>query len=851
MKLRDSFFILLSIIATTTAAQPGFGDARPANDAWLFSLGDDSAAISPAFDDSRWQRVNIPHDWSARLPMSPDCGSCQGYLPGGIAWYRRHLSAAELPTDGKRLFVYFEGVYNRSSVYLNGQLLGYRPSGFASFLYDLTPYLRTDGDNVLSVRVDHSRQNDSRWYTGSGIYRPVWFVTAPATHFALWGTSWKIKSLNKKKAVVEVSVEVENADPQAKPTIVIDILDAAGKIVATAGSGRPLTLSSPRLWSLSDPYLYKVRARLMMNGREADRSEVPLGLRTLDFSPDRGFALNGTWTKVKGVCLHDDAGVLGTAVPPSVWRQRLLALKQLGVNAIRMSHNPHAPSLYALCDTLGLLVMDEASDEWEFPKRKWLKGWNQGTPGYEGTFDYFEEWIDRDVADMVRRDRCHPSIFLWSIGNEVDYPNDPYSHPVLNGGGADFTQPAYGGYKPNQPNAERIGLIAQRLSKIVRDIDDSRAVTGALAGVVMSNETAYPEAVDVVGYNYTESRYLTDHQRYPRRVIYGSENRHDLAAWKAVHDNEHIFGQFLWTGIDYLGESGPWPARGSEAGLIDLAGHVKPMGHYRAALWSEQPVCYIGTYPNGRNRRNYRGREFREWVSPYAPPLWNYDNEGMPVRVVCYTNAPTARLFLNDQPIGGEPKRDEATGILYWDIAYAPGTLRCEAIASSTTAVTAAPTAAATAAPGPVPSGTVPSPASTTASPAAMPVPSGTVPSLATATLVTSGRPYALHAHAEQTALTSPTDVARLEIEVTDEEGRLVTLADNEITCQVLGPARLLGLENGNIRDTSDKTDNRCRAHAGRLVAYIAAAPTARDTERPIRIRFTSPLLKAAEVSLP
>ncbi len=808
MKLRDFFFLLLSVFVSTATAQPGFGNARLADNAWLFSLGDDSAAIAPAFDDSRWQRVSIPHDWSVRLPMSPDGGSCQGYLPGGIAWYRRHLSAQELPSDGKLLYVYFEGVYNRSSVYLNGHLLGHRPSGFASFLYELTPYLRTDGDNVLAVRVDHSRQNDSRWYTGSGIYRPVWLVTAPATHFALWGTSWRIKSLNKKKAVVEVSVELENKEPQARQSIVIDILDAAGKVVATSSGSRPLSISQPHFWSLSDPYLYKVRARMMVNGQETDRSEVPLGLRTLDFSPDRGFALNGTWTKVKGVCLHDDAGVLGTAVPPSVWRQRLQTLKQLGVNAIRMSHNPHAPALYDLCDSLGLLVMDEASDEWEFPKRKWLKGWNQGTPGFEGTFDYFEEWIDRDVADMVRRDRCHPSIFLWSIGNEVDYPNDPYSHPVLNGNGTDFTQPAYGGYKPEQPHAERIGRIAQRLSKIVRDIDDSRAVTGALAGVVMSNETAYPEAVDVVGYNYTESRYQTDHQRYPRRIIYGSENRHDLAAWKAVRDNEHIFGQFLWTGIDYLGESGPWPARGSEAGLIDLAGHVKPMGHYRAALWSEQPVCYIGTYPNGRNRRNYRGREFREWVSPYAPALWNYD-DGTSVRVVCYTNAPTARLFLNGQPVGGVPKRDEATDILYWDINYAAGTLRCEAVSSEGA-------------------------------------------SLADATLVTSGRPYALRVIGEQTALTSPADVARLEIEVTDEDGHLVTLADNEITCHITGPARLLGLENGNIRDTDSKTDNRCRAHAGRLVAYVAAVPATmrRDTERPIHIRFTSPLLHSAEITL-
>ena len=811
-------YCLLFVVGCSSAAAQSvvpsptsFGEAIPLNDEWRFQLGDDSTAISPTLDDSRWQRIRIPHDWSVRLPMSPDCGSCQGYLPGGIAWYRRHI-AYEKPLDDRRLYIYFEGVYNRSTVYLNGHRLGYRPSGFASFLYDLTPYLLADQDNVLAVRVDHSRQNDSRWYTGSGINRPVWLVSAPATHFTLWGTTWKIKSLNSNKAVVEVQTEIDTPTLSASEgavTVAVDILNADGKVVAKNSTAQPilqsriinLQIKSPHLWTLSDPYLYQIRAKLMVDGKVTDTSIVPLGLRTLDFSPDKGFALNGQWMKVKGVCVHDDAGVLGTAVPSDVWRQRLLALKSLGVNAIRMSHNPHAPELYALCDTLGLLFMDEASDEWEFPKRKWLKGWNQGTPGYEGTFDYFEEWIDRDVADMVRRDRCHPSVFLWSIGNEVDYPNDPYSHPILDGNGSDFTQPVYGGYKPGQPNAERIGLIAQRLAKVVRDNDDTRAVTGALAGVVMSNETAYPEAVDVVGYNYTESRYAEDHRRYPRRVIYGSENRHDLAAWLAVRDNEHIFGQFLWTGIDYLGESGAWPARGSTAGLLDLAGNVKPIGHYRASLWAEHPVCYIGTSPMPRfnGRRGQGGR--RQWVSSYAPALWNYD-ERQRIRVVCYTNATTAHLYLNDEAVASDPVRDEATNILYWDIDYQPGTLRCEADNGATSEIT------------------------------------------------TCGRPYALRAIADKATLSHSTDVARVEIDVVDDSGRPVPLADNDITCLVSGPVRLLGLENGDARDTSDKTANHRRALGGKLVAYLIPELQRRSETSTARITFTSPLLQKAELEI-
>ena len=816
---------LFAFLLGKASAQVSFGQAQLLNDDWRFLLVDSAWNVSespdmknPDFDDSRWRRVTLPHDWSVEQPMSPDKGSCQGYLPGGVGWYRKTLPQP-LPES---LYIYFEGVYNHSEVYLNGHLLGKRPSGFASFLYDLTPYLRSDGQNVLAVRVDHSAEADSRWYTGSGIYRNVWLISAPEVHLAQWGTAYRLKKISDTKAEIEVDVETTRPTrPTPSPSLVgrgedtfsatIELMDANGEIVAKTqtaiGSQEKktvkLTVRNPKRWSLDNPYLYTLRTILLPPSTinlQPDTSVVRAGLRTLEFSPTKGFALNGQWMKVKGVCVHDDAGVLGTAVPAEVWRRRVRELKAIGVNALRMSHNPHAPALYDICDEEGMLVMDEASDEWEFPKRKWMKGWNQGKPGFEGTYTYFEEWIDRDVADMVRRDRCHPSVFLWSIGNEVDYPNDPYTHPVLDGDGSGFTQPMYGGYKPGQPDAMRIGIIAQRLAKIVKDIDPSRPTTGALAGVVMSNQTAYPEAVDVVGYNYTESRYDQDHKAYPQRVLYGSENRHDLAAWKAVTDHDFIFGQFLWTGIDYLGESGTWPARGSTAGLLDLAGQRKPIGWYRASLWSEKPVCYLGTtgayrsYEANRANRARANRPNRaQPPHPYANDTWNY-REGDRVRVMCYTNAENVRLFLNGQPLDVTMQRHEETGILYCDIDYQPGTLRCEADNG------------------------------------------------ASYELKTSGKPAALR-------LTTDS-LMHVFVEVVDEQGNLVKDADNMVTLFVQG-GRLLGMENGNINNNAAPRrapaywpNQQLRVSGGKLVAYIQS-----EKGQQVTVRASSPYLNDATIS--
>ena len=789
--------VLGMLQAAPVRAQVSFGDARKFNDGWLFVLEDDSVYSEAEYDDAAWRKLSLPHDWSIEGRMSPDLASCTGYLPGGVGWYRKHFAVPDGPS---RHYIYFEGVYNRSEVYLNGHLLGKRPNGYISFMYDMTPYLNPDGDNVLAVRVDHSRSADSRWYTGSGIYRDVWLVSAGDVHFAQWGIGWQAVSLTDRQAVVEVRAEVEKHIEECPELTVEAVLeDADGRQVArTSAKVREwnanraervlaLKVKNPVRWDVDAPYLYTLKTVLRAGDRRIDGSETAVGLRTLEFDPDRGFALNGRWMKVKGVCLHHDAGVLGAVVPPEVWERRLVNLKEyLGANAIRLSHNPQAPVLYDLCDRLGLLVIDEASDEWEFPKRKWLEGWNVGEPGYQGSYDFFEEWIERDVTDMVRRDRNHPSIFLWSIGNEVDYPNDPYSHPVLDG--TSISQPMYGGYKPEAPDAIRIGVIAQRLAACVRAVDTSRPVTGALAGVVMSNQTAYPQAVDVVGYNYTENRYDEDHGTYPERIIYGSETSSDLYAWKAVRDRDFIFGQFVWTGTDYLGESGPWPSRGLGTGLLDFASLPKPRGHFHAAMWKDEPVIYAGTYPK------------RDELSAHAWDIWNY-GPGQEIRVVCYTNTPQARLLLNGEEVGAMKPYDDESGMIYWDIPFREGTLEAEGCDSS-----------------------------------------GRV--LTSYVLRTTGLPSAIAAQADRDTVPSDRTTVHVYVEVMDDSGLPVKLADNEITCTVEGPARLLGLENGAIDDMSEHRDNRQRVYMGRLLAYIQTDGEPGE----IRVTFSSPLLRKSQV---
>ena len=784
-------------------SQISFGDSKKINDNWKFNLQDTPDAQKQAYDDSKWQSVNVPHDWSVKGQLSPTLASCTGFLPGGIGWYRKSVTIPQSKT-GEKVYLYFEGVYNRSEVFINGHSLGKRPNGYISFAYDATPYVKYGGENTISVRVDHSQSADSRWYTGSGIYRDVWLVYSNPVHIAQWGV-YAYPEVKKGTGTLNVEVEVENGSAgKSTLTVVNELISKDGKSVGKSSSkvevaankngkiSTKINVKNPQLWDLENPNLYQLKTTVFKDGKQIDETVTKTGFRDFKFDPKDGFALNGKWMKMKGVCLHHDAGVLGSAVPREVWETRLKTLKEIGVNAIRTSHNPQAPVFYELCDELGILVLNEAYDEWEFPKRKWLEGWNYGTPGFEGTFDIFADYAEKDLEDFVRRDRNHLSVFAWSIGNEVDYPNDPYSHPVLDKGKDGFGQANYGGYKKDAPDAMRLGAIAKRLVAAVKKYDKSRPTTAGLAGVAMSNETEYPGALDITGYNYTESKYQSDHEKYPNRVIFGSENVHDMEPWLAVKNNKHIFGQFLWTGIDYLGESGRWPSRGFYSGLVDFAGVIKPRGYFRQSLWSDKPMTYIGTYPL---------KDVKD-VSKDAWAIWNY-TQGEKIRVVVYTNAAKARLELNGKVVGETKAYDEKTGIIYWDIPFASGKLEAVGLSKDDKEVSRY-------------------------------------------AISTTQQPVELTIADKNITITKDKGVAKIMVQVKDQNGLPVMLSDNEVTCTISGPGVLLGLEAGNNSDMTDYTDNVQRVFHGHIAAYIQATGEA----QPIKVTFTSQWLKPVEVTI-
>jgi beta-galactosidase len=761
---------------------------------WLFSRGDSPSGPLPAFDDSGWRKLNVPHDWSIEGPFDASLGSSTGYAPGGIAWYRKHfkLDAAH---KGNAVAIEFDGIYNNSEVWINGQFVGRRPYGYSSFQCDLTPYLKFGKDeNVLAVRVDHSRLPDSRWYTGSGIYRHVRLRVNDKLHIGRQGVFVSTVQIKGDSATLRIETMIENdSDSKKGFSLLSEVAGPEGRVLERRSSSetvdkdskrslvQSISVDNPKLWSPESPVLYTLKTSLNVGSKVIDENSTPFGIRSIKFDPDKGFFLNGKSLKIKGVCIHHDAGCLGAAVPEKVLERRLRLLMDLGVNAIRTSHNPPAPELLDLCDRLGLMVKDEAFDEFTPGKNKWITGRNNGLPSRFGYSEVFDQWSDNDIQDMVTRDRNHPSIIMWSIGNEIDFANDPYSNAVL---GKE--------YLPQNPPAEDMLKCARPLISAVKKLDPSRPVTAALANVAMSDAVGFGELLDIVGYNYQEQRYADDHKKFPKRVIFGSENHHTYAAWLAVRDNPYISGQFLWTGIDYLGEAGRWPNRASSAGLLDLCGFKKPMAWFRQSLWADKPMVYVCASAGG-------GGGFRRMRTEEH---WNWSKD-QTVTVNCYSNCPEVQLTLNDKPVGTKKLSEATDGALTWQVPYEPGVLKAMGRKDGKTICEFA--------------------------------------------LKTAGPAAKIELSPDVTALQADgKDVCQLSFQIVDAKGVRVPDAAAEVKFEVDGPAAIIGIGNGDTNDTTDYKAPVHKTYQGRGLAVIQT----KTAPGKITLKASSAGLEAATAAL-
>jgi beta-galactosidase len=773
---------------------------REMNLDWRFHLSDVPQAWQKGFEDGDWESVTLPHDWSVTRPLDRNASSGTGYAVGGIGWYRKHFTLSE-SWRHQTVVVRFDGIYKNSRIWINGTLIGRRPNGYLPVVCDITPFARFDGqDNVLAVRVAHEDVADSRWFTGSGITRKVVLQAHGPIRAVSDGVFFHTEPVASGKAA-RLVIENELVARTAMSGVLVrnTLLDGQGQVALVLEKRTDFSaeisqkvilegrLEDPLLWSPESPSLYRLVTDVVFSdasgcfgdgdSRDVGKSpcdpclltvdEQPVGIRFIRFDPDEGFFLNGIPTLFKGVCVHHDAGCLGAAVSKGVWRRRLEKLRQCGCNALRMSHNPHMPELYDLCDEMGFLVMDEAFDEWEMPKNKWHKGHNVYPPLHQGYAEDFREWHERDLSAMVRRDRNHPSVVMWSIGNEIDYPNDPYCHPLFQEmeGNNDKNKPAAERlYNPDRPNAERLCPLARQLAAIVRAHDTSRPVTAAVAFPELSTRIGYIDDLDVVGYNYKEHLYAADHARFPHKPLLGSENSHRYQAWCAVKDNAFISGQFLWTGIDYLGECRGWPLHGSQAGLLTTAGFEKPNYWLRKSWWSSEPVVRLFT----TNRLD---------GSPWEPvyDLWDYA-PGEMVEIRCFTNQPDVVVRLGGVPVDGELDSSDR-GYRSWRLPYQAG--RLEATSARATHWLE---------------------------------PTGTAVRLQALQL---GEPYGVEGHDEMD------DVLQVELTALDAAGRTVVSDRTMIHVRLEGPGVLLGLDNGDVSDVTDCQADARALFMGHLMAYV------------------------------
>ena len=822
---------LLALLAVTTLigcdTRQNVRERADFNDGWRFHLGDVAEASAPAFDDSGWRELDLPHDWAVEGDFSQDnpSGTGGGALPGGIGWYRKTFFAPAEESD--RVWrLDFDGVYMNAEVFVNGESLGVRPYGYISFGYDISPLLKWGEDNVVAVRVDNSEQPNSRWYSGCGIYRNVWLTKTEKVRVAPNGTYVYTcaECHNAGAFQVHTSVLAEN-DQVEKVNLRQILMDADGNeverveevvnVADASSKGLQFVLDEAHLWSIEDPYLYTLVTEVeSLEGQLFDRYETRMGLRYFEFSAEKGFSLNGKPVKINGVCLHHDFGCLGSAFNKNAARRQLEILKEMGCNAIRTSHNPPAPELLDLCDEMGFIVQDEAFDMWR--KRKTTYDYSR----------YFNEWHERDLTDFIIRDRNHPSIFMWSIGNEVleqwsDAAADTLSlaeaNLILNfGHSADMLAKEGEGMSVNS-------LLTKKLADMVRALDSSRPVTAGCNEPNPYNHLFRSGALDIIGYNYHNQNVADVPKLFPGKPFIITESNSALmtrgyyvmpsdsmvicpdrwdipyydpsfscssydnchAPWgntheetlKLVRDNDFVSGQYVWTGFDYIGEPTPygWPARSSYFGIVDLAGFPKDVYYLYKSEWTDEPVLHLF-------------------------PHWNW-NPGQEVDLWCYyNNADEVELFVNGVSQGVRAKTEDCLHAM-WRTVYEPGTIEVVAYKDGK--------------------------------------------EVSRSARHTAGEPAQIRLVMEQYGEGAADDaLAFVSVEILDKDGNLCPSAENQVSFELEGDSAFIaGVDNGNPISMERFKDNKRKAFYGRCLVVLQADKAGKTV-----LKATSPGLEPAEV---
>ncbi|MBT7862044.1 MAG: DUF4982 domain-containing protein, partial [Gemmatimonadetes bacterium] len=677
---------------------------------WMFARGQEGFD-QPEPGSDAWQEVRLPHDWSIHEPLANNADISSDRLPGGIGWYARQFSMPSA-VQGRCTRIEFDGVYNNAEVWINGVTLGRHPYGYTAFSYDLTPHLRYGAAaNTLAVRVDRTAYVDCRWYTGSGIHRDVKMVTTSALSIEQWGTTITTPVISDEMCEVTVVNTIGNLHAEAKQfKLVVTLYDDSGQQVSEGTSAltldagqratftQDLTINAPRRWDTVSPHLYRARCVLLDDVGPVDETDSTFGIREIAYDAATGFYLNSHPTLLKGVCLHQDGGGVGAAVPDGVWERRLRLLKEAGCNAIRTAHNPPSEAFLHLCDRLGFLVQDEAFDEFDHPKDK-RKNYAERitedvTRGYTESFD---QWAERDIRSMVRRDRNHPSIVMWSLGNEVEWTYPNYGAATgywdeTNDASYYWTLPPCdaGTLKTNFAGLEHgehvLAETAARLARWVREEDTTRPVTANLVLPSIGHFSGYTDVLDIVGYSYRTVLYDYGHEHYPEKPIFGAENWCKWSEWKPVLEKRFVPGIFLWTGINYIGETSEPGRRGSGSGLLDFAAFDTPSYHHFRTFWRDEPHIFASTIelaaseyrlgPEGDVVDEEEGAwKRRTWGwQPYRMH-WNYD-EGDPIVVEVFSNCPEVELFLDETSLGIRRLADFEDRIIKWHLPFAAGRLR-------------------------------------------------------------------------------------------------------------------------------------------------------------------------------